>query len=207
MSERKPTVTLVAFDPDGGEHKIRTAAQYDWAGLAKGPQGQWELVSKGWSYESVRSRAVTRGPWGARIEVVKFSETGSDYATSKRAEIRADAAARRGPEGACCSTGAITIEQARGEILADADQPVDWAGRGFGQLNADEKRRAARAAGKQLERELQANAAAISAVLSTEPEPKDRMPLIRELAANYRAGLLSAESAMDAIAAAVELDK
>ena len=43
----------------------------------------------------------------------------------------------------------------------DAPEPVQWNGRTFGQLSADEKHRAAQAAGQQLSAELQASAAAI----------------------------------------------
>lgn len=46
------------------------------------------------------------------------------------------------------------------------DEPVDWAGRTFGQLSPDEKRRAAKAAGRQLSDELTAAAPAISKILA-----------------------------------------
>jgi hypothetical protein len=45
------------------------------------------------------------------------------------------------------------------------DTPVDWAGRTFGQLTEDEKRRVTRAAASQLAAELQAAAPAITEVL------------------------------------------
>jgi hypothetical protein len=133
MTERrKHQVTLVAFAPDGSEHKIRTAAQYDWAGLWKDGKGTWHLASKGWSRESVHSRARTVAAWGSEVTTVRFQETTSVAAQRKRAEIK---------------------------------DKVDWAGRTFGQLTADEKRRAARQAGAQLSTELTANAEAIGAVL------------------------------------------
>lgn len=47
-------------------------------------------------------------------------------------------------------------------------EPVDWAGRTFGQLAPDEKVRAAKIACEQLARELAANAEAISKVLDGE---------------------------------------
>ena len=49
--------------------------------------------------------------------------------------------------------------------MSDTIEPVDWAGRKFIQLSADERRRAVAIAGQQLSAELQANAAAISEVM------------------------------------------
>jgi hypothetical protein len=49
--------------------------------------------------------------------------------------------------------------------MSTTDTPVDWAGRTFGQLSADEQRRAAQAAGRQLSAELQAAAPKISEIL------------------------------------------
>lgn len=49
--------------------------------------------------------------------------------------------------------------------VAEADEPVVWACRTFGQLSRDEQRRAARAAGAALSAELTRNAEAISAIL------------------------------------------
>ena len=53
-------------------------------------------------------------------------------------------------------------------ITCDHDQPVEWAGRTFGQLSPDEKRQAARQAGKQLEAKLRSAADAISAVMDAD---------------------------------------
>jgi hypothetical protein len=55
--------------------------------------------------------------------------------------------------------------------LADRAEPVEWAGRTFGQLTADEKARATRQAAGQLQDELQAAAPAIAKVLA-EAEPR-----------------------------------
>jgi hypothetical protein len=49
--------------------------------------------------------------------------------------------------------------------MNSTDTPVNWAGRTFGELSADEKQRAARAAGEQLGRELQAAAPQIGQVM------------------------------------------
>ena len=49
--------------------------------------------------------------------------------------------------------------------MSDTIEPVDWAGRTFIQLSAEERRRAIAIAGQQLSAELQANAAAIGEVM------------------------------------------
>lgn len=56
-------------------------------------------------------------------------------------------------------------------------EPVDWAGRTFGELSPDEQRRAAQDAGRRLGAELQANAGAISAVMDGRPTPAWRREL------------------------------
>src|SRR5256885_758278 len=64
MSER--AMTLVARMPDGTEAVVRTAAGYTWAGIARGQDGKWEMLAKGWSNASVHSRTRTRAPAGRR---------------------------------------------------------------------------------------------------------------------------------------------
>jgi hypothetical protein len=54
--DSKPKVTLVATAPDGTEIKIRTAAAYDWAGIAKHHDGTWGLLAKGWAWDRVKAR-------------------------------------------------------------------------------------------------------------------------------------------------------
>lgn len=62
---RKPQAKLTAIDPDGGYHTFRTAAGYNWAGLAKDVAGNWVRVTKGFSHDSVQARtlAATRTRW------------------------------------------------------------------------------------------------------------------------------------------------
>jgi hypothetical protein len=49
--------------------------------------------------------------------------------------------------------------------MASINTPVNWAGRTFGELTPDEKRRAVKQAGDQLSAELQANAAQIGEIM------------------------------------------
>lgn len=63
------TATLVAVDEDGHHHRIRTSAQYSWAGLVKRPDGTWTLVTKGWSQASVFTRAAARSYPAAGMSV------------------------------------------------------------------------------------------------------------------------------------------
>jgi hypothetical protein len=57
--KRKVTLVAVAVDKDGepiGEVRYRTAAGYDWAGVAQANDGRWALLAKGWDYASVKAR-------------------------------------------------------------------------------------------------------------------------------------------------------
>lgn len=55
----KSKVKLTARDPSGRFVTIRTAADYRYAGFAKDVAGNWSLVAKGWSRDSVHARTLT----------------------------------------------------------------------------------------------------------------------------------------------------
>jgi hypothetical protein len=84
-------VNLVAVDPDGGRHTVRTAADYTVAGLAK-IDGKWSLLAKGWSWDSVRSRTITKAPRDAVTYQTGFVEEAPvaimDYAGGSLAGCR-----------------------------------------------------------------------------------------------------------------------
>ena len=63
------TQTLVATAPDGVEVTYRTRAEYHYAGLIRGSDGQWFLGAKGWSQESVRSRTHTLAGYATYVVV------------------------------------------------------------------------------------------------------------------------------------------
>jgi hypothetical protein len=50
------TQTLTAIAPDGSRHQVRTRAGYRYAGLMKGKDSIWSLVTKGWSPAAIWSR-------------------------------------------------------------------------------------------------------------------------------------------------------
>ena len=83
-----------------------------------------------------------------------------------------------------------------GEMLGDP-QSVNWAGRTFGELTADEKHRAAKAAGDQLSRELAASADAISAVLSQPLYPDVTVHLSTGCDGNIGAVMATVRVALD----------
>jgi len=64
----------------------------------------------------------------------------------------------------------VPIDAISPTTTVDDDEPVEWAGRTFGQLTADEKRRAARQAGKQLSAELTAMAPEIEKILGEQQD-------------------------------------
>jgi len=68
---RAKRVTLIAVDPDGGRHTVRTAAGYRWAALAR-VGGAWTLVTRGFSYDSTLSRAHTAAGRDVHVEMARF---------------------------------------------------------------------------------------------------------------------------------------
>lgn len=81
-------VTLVAFDPAGGEHHFRTAAGYTLAGLARNEDGTWTRLSNGWSDQSVLRRATTRAPADAVCITAPYYVSGTSAAVTARDKIR-----------------------------------------------------------------------------------------------------------------------
>lgn len=74
MTDRsKPRVNLAGILPDGTRYRFRTAAGYSYAAAVQ-RGSQWEVLTRGWSACSVLSRARTRAPSGARIEVIPLRE-------------------------------------------------------------------------------------------------------------------------------------
>jgi hypothetical protein len=90
---QKKRVTLVAVAPDGTEVKIRTAADYTWAGIAKRTDGTWVLLAKGWSYKPVADR--TGRAW--RKERHLGFQTGWTVVKFRRQQPSAPTAVKAGP--------------------------------------------------------------------------------------------------------------
>jgi hypothetical protein len=55
MSSRTSQI-LIGITPDGTEVSMRTSGGYDTAGIVRNSEGNWSIVAKGTSSESVRSR-------------------------------------------------------------------------------------------------------------------------------------------------------
>jgi hypothetical protein len=81
-----------------------------------------------------------------------------------------------------------------------SDTPVNWAGRTFGELTADEKRRVIKAAGEQLSAELTASADVISAILDearfTPREVDEELAALYEQAARIDTHRVSARDTL-----------
>ena len=76
MSDR-PRVTLVAIDPAGRRHTVRTAAGYTWAAFAfvgaPDGSGAWKLVAVGWTSDSVLARGRAATSWTSTVELVRLT--------------------------------------------------------------------------------------------------------------------------------------
>lgn len=64
-------------------------------------------------------------------------------------------------------------------MIASQDNPVEWAGRKFGDLSPDEQRRAMREAASAMQDELRANADGLAKALSAAPDRKWRMTRLK----------------------------
>jgi hypothetical protein len=74
MSSRS-TRKLIGIAPDGTEVSIMTSGDYDLGGIVKGRDGVWSVVTKGSSYDSVRSRTSSYyGRNGRDFTVVSLME-------------------------------------------------------------------------------------------------------------------------------------
>lgn len=74
MSSRS-TRKLIGLSPDGTEVSILTSGDYDLAGIIKDRDGSWSVVTKGSSYNSVRSRTSSYyGRQGRDFTVVSLME-------------------------------------------------------------------------------------------------------------------------------------
>lgn len=128
---RNPAKTLIAFDPDGGEHTRRTGARYDWAGLVQRYHGgPWVQVAKGWSYDSVNSRTWTASAGCHDVEVTRFYQSGTNRAVEARTAARArrlaveqEQAAKNGNQRYAPATVAQAGLARLGRWCADADFP------------------------------------------------------------------------------------
>jgi hypothetical protein len=74
MSSRS-TRKLIGLAPDGTEVSIMTSGNYDLGGIIKNRDGSWSVVTKGASYNSVRSRTSSYyGRQGRDFTVVSLME-------------------------------------------------------------------------------------------------------------------------------------